>query len=130
MFNKMFNKINTNKPLHVALIVLVLYVVLSLFMKHCRTSGFLGRLSPATLDISTPASKQVAGGLFGLDYSLQCVPGPQATASPYTIGLNPGGVCGAQEYVNSQADYVITGSNGGASLTPELTAEVNSDLTQ
>jgi hypothetical protein len=109
-------KLNTNNPMHIALIVLVLYVVLSMFMRHCRKSGYA--LSPATLDISTPPSKQISDGLFGLDYSLDCVPGPQATASPYTIGLKPGGICGVQKYVNDQAGgYKILGSNGGASLS-------------
>jgi hypothetical protein len=51
-----------------------------------------------------------------LSYKLECVPGPQETASPYTKSLTPGGYCGIQEFVKSQADYVITGGIGESLL--------------
>lgn len=51
-----------------------------------------------------------------LPYKLECVPGPQETASPYTRSLTPGGYCGIQEFVKSQANYVITGGIGESLL--------------
>jgi len=44
------------------------------------------------------------------------VPGPQETASPYSKSLTPGGYCGIQEFVNSQATYEITGGIGESLL--------------
>tara|TARA_R110000803_G_scaffold59125_2_gene117534 strand:- start:113 stop:265 length:153 start_codon:yes stop_codon:yes gene_type:complete len=48
---------------------------------------------------------------------LDCVPGPNETASPYTKDLTPGGLCGAQEFVVAQADgYEIVDGIGGSLL--------------
>jgi hypothetical protein len=51
-----------------------------------------------------------------LPYRLECVPGPQEGASPYTKSLTPGGYCGIQDFVNAQAKYVITGGIGESLL--------------
>jgi hypothetical protein len=107
-----FNKLNTSNPLHLVLIGLILYFGFQMIRKSCMSSGY--RLSPATYD-TTVTAEQVPGGLFGLPYKMDCVPGDLPTSSYYTKGLSPGGICGGQKYVESQAsDYVITGSNGGA----------------
>jgi hypothetical protein len=56
------------------------------------------------------------GSIFDLPYKLSCVPGPQADASAYTLGLSPGGICGAQKFVADQADYTIDDGIGGSLL--------------
>jgi hypothetical protein len=61
-------------------------------------------------DVGEPSEMQ------DLPYRLECVPGPQEGASPYTKSLTPGGYCGIQEFVKSQADYVITGGIGESLL--------------
>jgi len=52
--------------------------------------------------------------LFDLPYNLECVPGPSPKASDFTIGLTPGGICGAQKCVNASADYKIESGIGGS----------------
>ena len=52
-----------------------------------------------------------------LPYKLNCVPGPQADASPYTKSLTPGGICGIQEFVNARSNYTITGGIGDSLLS-------------
>ena len=75
-------------------------------------------LSPS-IDSSDLIVKSNAGEpseMQNLSYKLECVPGPQETASPYTKSLTPGGYCGIQDFVNSQANYVITGGIGESLL--------------
>jgi hypothetical protein len=36
---------------------------------------------------------------------MECTPGPDKESSPYTMGLAPGGLCGAQDFVAGQANY-------------------------
>ena len=90
----------------------VLMVLSSLFGKSGYTLG------PA-LSLSGLGTKSKAGEpseMQNLPYKLECVPGPQEGASPYTKSLTPGGYCGIQDFVNSQADYEITGGIGESLL--------------
>lgn len=96
------------------MLILAILVVLFVVPRMCQRSGY--KLSPEPIQITTSANS-VAGGLFSLPYSLDCVPGPTAKASYYTKGLSPGGICGDQQYVMSQAeDYKIVGGIGGSLL--------------
>jgi hypothetical protein len=60
--------------------------------------------------IITPVSEK---SLFELENSMDCVPGAK-DGSPYTKGLTPGGICGAQELVDDLASYEIDGGIGGS----------------
>ena len=75
-------------------------------------------LGPAmySSDLMVKSNAGEPSEMQNLSYKLECVPGPQETASPYTKSLTPGGYCGIQEFVKSQADYVITGGIGESLL--------------
>lgn len=60
--------------------------------------------------IITPVSEK---SLFELENSLDCVPGAKE-GSPYTKGLTPGGICGAQKLVDDLASYEIADGIGGS----------------
>lgn len=65
---------------------------------------------------------------FDLPYDLQCVPGPSEKAAYYTTGLNPGGLCGSQDWVGAQATYQIDSGIGGSLLSPDMLAIVDQDI--
>lgn len=60
--------------------------------------------------VITPVSEK---SLFELENSLDCVPGAEK-GSPYTKGLTPGGICGAQKLVDDLASYEISDGIGGS----------------
>jgi hypothetical protein len=97
--------------------VVVVLIIVILFTRMFGSSSKY-TLGP-TMYSSDLMVKSNAGEPFemqNLPYKLECVPGPQETASPYTKSLTPGGYCGIQEFVNSQANYVITGGIGESLL--------------
>lgn len=61
------------------------------------------RLSPAGVTI---VEKEGNCNLFNLPNKLECVPGAP-NGSAYTVGLTPGGLCGAQKCVDAAASYKI-----------------------
>ena len=102
-----FGKFNTNRPAHLAIAILVILVTLRYITRNNKS---------AYRNLETTPS-EMACDLFKLPNKLECVPGPQATASPYTKDLTPGGICGAQECVRAHAeDYTIVGGIGGSLL--------------
>ena len=92
--------------------LIVLMVLGSIFGRSGYTLG--PGLSLGSLSVMSKAGE--ASEMQNLPYKLECVPGPQETASAYTRSLTPGGYCGIQEFVNSQADYEITGGIGESLL--------------
>tara|TARA_R110002072_G_scaffold34480_2_gene103093 strand:- start:4500 stop:4733 length:234 start_codon:yes stop_codon:yes gene_type:complete len=54
--------------------------------------------------------------LTDLPKKAQCIPGPTPEASPYTVNLDPVGVCGIQETIAEQANYRIVDGIGGSLL--------------
>jgi hypothetical protein len=90
--------------------VMVVVAIVALIVMATRSSKY--RLSPSPVKVSGVKE----GSIFDLPYKLSCVPGPQATASAYTKDLTPGGICGAQEFVADQAEYVIEDGIGGSLL--------------
>ena len=92
--------------------LIVLMILSSLFGKSGYTLG--PGLSLGSLSVSSKAGEP--SEMQNLPYKLECVPGPQETASPYTKSLTPGGYCGVQDFVNSQANYIITGGIGESLL--------------
>ncbi len=90
--------------------LIVIFAVVALLVMAVRTSKY--HLSPSPISVSGVKD----GSIFDLPYKLSCVPGPQAGASAYTLGLSPGGICGAQEFVADQADYTIESGIGDSLL--------------
>ena len=97
--------------------VLISIIVVLILMKLMRKkkSRYESRLSPSTIQISQVDSKGPQS-IFDLPYKLDCVPGPDPTASNYTKSLTPGGFCGAGQWVANQANYKITGGIGDNKL--------------
>ena len=83
--------------------------------KGRRVDNYELALQPEPITIKE-AKPKGPKSIFDLPYKLNCVPGPDSTASTYTKGLTPGGICGADQWVVSQADYTITGGIGGSLL--------------
>lgn len=92
------NKKNSSQILTLFVFGLVLFLVLSL-MAPPQAKYMPGK----PIKVSGPRE----GSLFDLPVGLDCVAGPSQTASPYSLGLTPGGICGAQEFVVNQSEYVI-----------------------
>ena len=68
----------------------------------------------------TSAGAAAASGptsLTEIPSSLECTPGPSESASYYTRGLTPGGLCGDGDMVREQIrDFNIDGGIGGSLL--------------
>ena len=72
-------------------------------------------LSPQELGVEKKANQP--DSIFDLPYKLECVPGPSKKSSYYSIGLNPGGICGDEAWVNgAMSQYKITSGLGGSLL--------------
>ena len=91
---------------------LISIIVVLILMKLMNKSGYSDQLQPTSISISQVKPKG-AQSIFDLPYKLNCVPGPDPTASNYTKSLTPGGFCGAGQWVADQANYKITGGIGG-----------------
>jgi hypothetical protein len=98
-------------------IVCVVVAAIVIFMIFSRASGYTIGPSLSISDLSVKSKAGEPSEMQNLPYKLECVPGPQETASPYSKSLTPGGYCGIQEFVNSQANYEITGGIGESLLS-------------
>lgn len=89
---------------------MILYVVIAFLVWKCwsskNTSGHTLSMSP--IEIIPVSTCDPTKG----EYKMECVPGPEPNASPYTKDLTPGGICGAQECVADNANYTIIGGIG------------------
>ena len=103
MFKLNFNKSDRNALTAMA-VLMALIVVLS-FM-NAKTSKY----QPRPIKI-VPVSEE---SLFGLKPKLDCVAGSGKKDSPYSVGLTPGGLCGAQKLVSAHAGYEIEDGIGGS----------------
>jgi len=86
----------------------LLYVLIAYLVYMCmtKTSGYMLSMSPITIEASN------TDDLFDLPIEMKCTPG-YPEGSPYTVGLTPGGLCGAQRLVAEQGGgYTITGGIG------------------
>lgn len=92
------NKKNSSQILTLLVFGIVLFLVMTLMMPK-QAKYMPGK----SIKVSGPRE----GSLFDLPVGLDCVAGPSQTASPYSLGLTPGGICGAQEFVANQSEYVI-----------------------
>ena len=102
---------NTENIIYGVLIsIIVVLIVMKYFGPKPKRSYY--DLEPRDIGIQQvdPSGPQ---SIFDLPYKLDCVPGPTPEGSNYTKSLTPGGICGAGEWVASQANYKITGGIGG-----------------
>jgi hypothetical protein len=81
-----------------------------------KKSGYTLSPSIGSSDLVITSNGVAPGDMMKLPYKLECVPGPQKDASPYSKSLTPGGYCDMQQFVKAQADYVITGGIGESLL--------------
>lgn len=89
-------------------IILIALIILCLI--KCSSSSNYS-ISPTPIMVKGPT-----GSFDNLKYDLSCVPGPESTAGYYTKDLTPGGFCGAQTFVDNQAEYEIVDGIGGSLL--------------
>ena len=103
MFKLNFNRADRNALLY--MLVLMIAIVILGFM-NARSSNYQPR--PITINVVSEKS------LFDLETNLDCTPGSGKKDSPYTVGLTPGGLCGAQKLVGEHAGYEIADGIGGS----------------
>jgi len=103
---------NTENLVYGVLIsIIVILIVMKYFMPKKQQKSYYN-LEPTDIAVQ-PVSPSGPQSIFDLPYKLDCVPGPTSDASNYTKSLTPGGICGAGQWVASQANYTITGGIGG-----------------
>jgi hypothetical protein len=108
----MFSKNQSKMACGLCMILAALFV-LQVFRRERMCGKEHYKLSPTGVAISEqPGCKS----LFDLPNKLDCVPGPNPQSSAYTVGLTPGGICGAQKCVDAAASYKITDGIGGSLL--------------
>ena len=104
MFKLNLNRADRNAL--VAMTVLIILITILGFMMSVKTAKYQPR--PITI---TPVSEE---SLFDLKPDLECTAGSGKEDSPYSVGLTPGGLCGAQKLVGDHAGYEIADGIGGS----------------
>jgi hypothetical protein len=87
-------------------IATLMTLIFVLSMMSVKTAKYQPR--PITI---TPVSEE---SLFDLKPDVECVAGGGKNGSPYSVGLTPGGLCGAQKLVSAHAGYEIADGIGGS----------------
>ena len=103
MFKLNFNRSDRNALMAIATLMTLIFV---LSMMTVKTAKYQPR--PITI---TPVSEE---SLFDLKPDVECVAGGGKNGSPYSVGLAPGGLCGAQALVSAHAGYEIADGIGGS----------------
>jgi hypothetical protein len=103
MFKLNFNRSDRNALMAIATLMTLIFV---LSMMSVKTAKYQPR--PITI---TPVSEE---SLFDLKPDVECVAGGGKNGSPYSVGLTPGGLCGAQALVSAHAGYEIADGIGGS----------------
>jgi hypothetical protein len=103
MFKLNFNRSDRNALMAIATLMTLIFV---LSMMTVKTAKYQPR--PITI---TPVSEE---SLFDLKPDVECVAGGGTQDSPASVGLTPGGLCGAQELVSAHAGYEIADGIGGS----------------
>jgi hypothetical protein len=103
MFKLNFNRSDRNALMAIATLMTLIFV---LSMMTVKTAKYQPR--PITI---TPVSEE---SLFDLKPDVECVAGGGKNGSPYSVGLTPGGLCGAQKLVSAHAGYEIADGIGGS----------------
>ena len=98
------NRVNRN-ALTMIVVLLLIISALSAFK-----NGTVSKYQPKPITTKTVSDQSI----FDLPVNVECTAGSGKKDSPYSKGLTPGGVCGAQKLVSDQAGYDITGGIGGS----------------
>lgn len=107
-----------NKSMQMIYGVLIVLVLVLVYFKMFRGSSTYVLGPPmGSSDLIITSNGVDPSDMVSLPHKLECVAGPQETASPYSKSLTPGGYCGIQEFVKAQANYVITGGIGESLLS-------------
>jgi hypothetical protein len=89
-------------------------LLLIIFRLWSRPSMFV--LRPRDM-VTSGGTGQDPSALFSFKPDLNCVPGPAARSSYYTMGLTPGGLCGDGNWVHDQQrKFKIEQGVGGSLL--------------
>jgi hypothetical protein len=100
----MFQLNRTNRNAITSIIVLILLIVV--LAVTAKSSPY----QPRPIKIMAVSEESI----FGLEPSLECTAGSGKEDSPYSVGLTPGGLCGAQQLVDDHAGYEIADGIGGS----------------
>jgi len=103
MFKLNFNRSDRNALMAIATLMTLIFV---LSLMSVKTAKYQPR--PITI---TAVSEEY---LFDLKPDVECVAGGGKNGSPYSVGLTPGGLCGAQKLVSAHAGYEIADGIGGS----------------
>jgi hypothetical protein len=98
------NRVNRNALMMIVILLLIISVLAAF------RSGATSKYQPRPITTKTASDKSI----FDLPVGVDCVAGSGKNESPYSKGLTPGGVCGAQKLVSDQAGYDITSGIGGS----------------
>ena len=101
----MFKLNRSDRNALMAIAVLMIAIVV-LGVINARTINY----QPRPITIKAVSEKS----LFDLKSDLECTAGSGKKDSPYSVGLTPGGLCGAQELVGEHAGYEIADGIGGS----------------
>lgn len=98
------NKKNSSQIVMFMFFGLMLFIVISMLG--------VNRANYRPIQVSGPKD----GSFFDLPVNLDCTAGSGKKDSPYSRGLTPGGICGAQEFVVNQSEYEMSEDSIGGSL--------------
>jgi len=101
----MFKLNRSDRNALMAIAVLMIAIVV-LGVMNAKTINY----QPRPITIKAISEKS----LFDLKSDLECTAGSGKKDSPYSVGLTPGGLCGAQELVGEHAGYEIADGIGGS----------------
>jgi len=100
----MFKMNQTNRNAITSIIVMILLIVALAFTRTVST------YQPRPIMIKAVSEQSI----FDLKPGLDCTAGSGKEDSPYSVGLTPGGLGGAQELVADHAGYEIEDGIGGS----------------
>ena len=101
----MFKLNRSDRNALMAIAVLMIAIVV-LGVMNAKTINY----QPRPITIKAVSEKS----LFDLKSDLECTAGSGKRDSFYSVGLTPGGLCGAQELVGEHAGYEIADGIGGS----------------
>jgi hypothetical protein len=95
------NQQNRNALMSIAILLVIIFAL--------SANRNVSNYQPTPIIIKTVNEKSI----FDLNSKIECTPGYK-DGSPYTLGLTPGGICGAQQLVSEHAGYAIEDGIGGS----------------
>jgi hypothetical protein len=99
-------KLNRSDRNGLMAIAVLMIAIVVLGVMNAKTINY----QPRPITIKAVSEKS----LFDLKSDLECTAGSGKRDSPYSVGLTPGGLCGAQELVGEHAGYEIADGIGGS----------------